>query len=154
MERYMFNIISILVEQRPATTGQMERSCVEQSLELAACIIAKDLRIQIVGDKDGPGECKVLNVLAEMFNKKKTYYKGAKSNWSTNMTNGLPEVRMRMIDKFRLERGFWYLAEYMSKRINTPQFPALELLHPILIAVDDALPTPAAAAADRKMVSR
>jgi len=141
MERYMINIISILVEQQPAKIGQMERSCVEQSLEIAACIIAKDLRIHIVGDSGVPGECKILDVLGCMLNKKKAYYKGSKTNWSSHLS-GLPEVRMRLIDKFRLERGFWYLAEYLSKRVNTPQFPALDALHPVLIAVEDGIPSP------------
>lgn len=139
MDRYMMNIIGILVEQEPAKTGNMERSCVEESLDIAASIIAKDLRIQI--SDGGSGECTVLDVLACMFNKKKKYYKGSKSTWNAHST-GMPEVRMRLITKFRLEGGFSFLAEYLSRGVGSPNFPSLEMLHHILLALEEAMPGP------------
>ena len=135
MEQYMRPVISILVEQQPAKIGQMERNCVEESFDLAIVIIAKDIRIQLKRN----GDCTVLDVLGMLFNRKKTYYKGTKGNWNSHLS-GLPEVRHKLIEKFRVEQGFTSLAEYLSMRVNTPQFPSLDLLHHILLALADAVP--------------
>ena len=126
-ETYMKHIIGILVEQQPSKIGQHERTCVEESLELAIIIIAKDLKIQ----QTRFGECSLLDVLALVFNRKKSYYKGSKG-WNVNHLSGLPEVRLRMIEVFRAQGGFAALAEYLETRIRTPLFPPLELLHQIL----------------------
>ena len=149
MEKYMRTVISILVEQQPAKIGQHERQCVEESLDLATVIIAKDIRIQL----NKNGECVILDVLALIVNRKKAYYKGAKGNWNSHLS-GLPEVRMLLIDRFRRERGFSSLAEYLAKRVNTPQFPPLDLLHQILPAIYDALPSSSAPSAERKLGSK
>jgi hypothetical protein len=75
-----------------------------------------------------------------VFNRKKSYYKGSKG-WNVNHLSGLPEVRIRMIEVFRVQGGFAALAEYLETRIRTPLFPPLELLHPILNAIADAVPS-------------
>ena len=135
VETYLKHIIGILVEQQPSKIGQHERSCVEESLALAVIIIAKDLQIQQTRN----GECSLLDVLALVFNRKKAYYKGSKG-WNVNNLNGMPEVRLRMIENFRAEGGFAALAAYLVSRIPTPMFPSLELLHQILSAIADVVP--------------
>lgn len=136
VEKYMAPIISILVEQLPTKIGPHERNCVQESLNLAVIIVAKDLSIQLART----GQCHVLDVLSLVFNKKKAYYKGNKGSWNVNHLSGLPEVRLQMIDRFRLERGFTLLQTYLIQHVNTPQFPSLELLHQILAAIADAVP--------------
>ena len=145
VEGYMQQVIGILVEQQPSKIGQHERSCVEESLELATMIIAKDIKIQ----QKRKGESSLLVVLALIFNRKKAYYKGTKGNWNVNHFSGLPEVRLRMIDRFRAEGGFANLADYLSLRINTLLFPSLEFLLQILNALSDALPNRQAANDDK-----
>ena len=137
VEKYMSPIISILVEQQPTKIGGHERGCVQDSLTLAVMIVSRDLEIQISRD----GECQVLDVLSLVFNKKKAYYKGNKGNWNMNHVSGLPEFRLKMIDRFRQEQGFARLHRYMVARISTPLFPNLEALHQILTAIGDALPS-------------
>jgi hypothetical protein len=46
-----------------------------------------------------------------------------------------------MIDTFRQEGGFAALAKYLKARISTPQFPSLELVHQILDALRDVIPS-------------
>jgi Ubiquitin carboxyl-terminal hydrolase len=145
VEGYMQQVIGILVEQQPSKIGQHERSCVEESLELATMIIAKDIKIQ----QKRKGESSLLVVLALIFNRKKAYYKGTKGNWNVNHFSGLPEVRLRMIDRFRAEGGFANLADYLSLRINTSLFPSLEFLLQILNALSDAVPNRQAANDDK-----
>jgi len=110
---------------------------VEVSLEFATVIIANDIKIQ----QKRKGECTLLPVLALIFNRKKAYYKGSKGNWNVNHLNGLPEIRVAMIQRFHAEGGFSTLADYLSVRINTPLFPSLEFLHQILSALFDAVPS-------------
>ena len=99
-------------------------------------IISKDIEIQ----QHRNGECKLLEVLSIIFNKKKVYYKGNKGNWNVNHMSGLPEVRHQMADKFRVEMGFARLYRYMLERTKTPIFPSLEILHQVLSALTDSLP--------------
>jgi ubiquitin carboxyl-terminal hydrolase 9/24 len=136
VEKYMAQIISILVEQQPTKIGPHERNCVQESLALAVTIVARDLEIQLQRN----GECKVMETLNLIFNKKKAYYKGNKGNWNANHLSGLPEVRLKMIDRFREEQGFSRLHRYMLEKINTPVFPSLDCLHQVLSALADALP--------------
>eukprot|EP00980_Cylindrotheca_fusiformis_P010327 scaffold2299_cov131-Cylindrotheca_fusiformis.AAC.14 len=135
VEKYMTPIISILVEQQPTKIGPHERNCVQESLALAVAIVSHDLEIQV----QRKGECKVMDTLSLVFNKKKAYYKGNKSNWNVNHLSGLPEVRLKMIERFRQEHGFSRLYHYMMDRINTAFFPSLDCLHQILSAVADGL---------------
>jgi hypothetical protein len=132
---------------------------VQESLALAMQVVSKDLEIQVerqeTQQKEQQGqqkgeviECKTLEVLAVAFNKKKAYYKGNKGNWNVNHLSGLPEVRLKTIEKFRQERGFERLYKYMVQRIQTDPklFLIPDHLHQILSALADALPTPKAAA--------
>jgi hypothetical protein len=137
VEKYMAPIISILVEQQPTKIGPHERNCVQESLALAVTIVSRDLKVQL----QRRGECKVMDTLSLVFNKKKAYYKGNKSNWNVNHLSGLPEVRLKMIERFRHEHGFSSLYRYMLDRITTACFPSLDSLHQILSALADALPT-------------
>ena len=146
----MRQVIGILVEQQPAKIGQLERTCVEESLELSVMIIAKDIKIQ----QKRNGECQILEVLSSVFNRKKAYYKGSKGSWNVNHLSGLPEVRMRMIDRFRHEGGFSNLAAYLKSRISTPLFPPLELVHQILSAIGDAVGNRGGGSQDNPPVSR
>jgi len=130
-EKYMKPVISILLEQQPHKIGQMERNCVEESLKLAVTIVNDDLKTKV---QVSSGECIVLEVLGMVFNRKKMFYKGPKQNWNTNMT-GLPEVRIQMINKFRLIGGFGVLGQYLSSRTSSSIFPSLEILHHVLLAI-------------------
>jgi hypothetical protein len=151
VEKYMGPIISILVDQQVSKTGVFERNCVHESLALAMQVVSKDLEIQVERQKaqnqaqNGERffECKTLDVLAIAFNKKRTYYKGNKGNWNVNHLSGLPEIRLKTIEKFRQERGFERLYTYMTQRIHTEPklFPIPDVLHQILCALADALPT-------------
>mmetsp|Transcript_43869 Transcript_43869/g.105841 ORF Transcript_43869/g.105841 Transcript_43869/m.105841 type:complete len:3072 (+) Transcript_43869:108-9323(+) len=136
VERYMTPIIGILVEQQPTKIGAHERNCVQESLALAVSIVSIDLEIQI----QQKGECKLMDTLSLVFNKKKAYYKGNKANWNVSHLSGLPEVRLKMIERFRHEQGFTRFCQYMSERLNTALFPNLSFIHQILTAVLDALP--------------
>lgn len=142
VEKYTSPIISILVEQQPTKIGPHERSCVQESLALAVIIVSRDLDIQLLRG----GGCSVLDVLSLVLNKKKAYYKGNKGNWNVNHLSGLPEVRLKMIDRFRQEQGFVRLHRYMLERINTPLFPNMDVLHQVLSALGDALPNRSTAA--------
>jgi hypothetical protein len=53
----------------------------------------------------------------------------------------MAEVRLFMIENFRAEDGFAALAAYLLSRIPTPMFPSLELLHQILSAIADVVPS-------------
>jgi ubiquitin carboxyl-terminal hydrolase 9/24 len=116
VEKYMQQIIGILVEQQPNKIGGFERKCVQESLSEAIMIISLDLQIQI---ERGPAAvCKTLDVLSTIFNKKKVYYKVHKGNWTVNHFTGLPETRTKMIDLFRQEQGFQRLYTYMIQRME------------------------------------
>jgi ubiquitin carboxyl-terminal hydrolase 9/24 len=149
VEKYMQQIISILVEQVPSKIGSHERSCVQESLRLATTIIAKDLEIQL----RRRGQSTLLEVVTLVFNRKKNFYKGNKGNWNNHMS-GLPEVRMGVIDLFLQVKGFALLHTYMSERIGSPAFPDLDILHQVLTALGDIVPvrcnTPEQAAAARE----
>ena len=138
VEGYMRPVISILLEQQPSQIGQMEKSCVEDSLRLGVSIIVENLRLKA---DSSAGECSVLDVLSMIFNRKKIFYKGSKPNWNVNLV-GMPEVRLHTINRFQSSRGFSYLASYLEARVSTNQFPNTEFLHQILIAMTDVLPTP------------
>ena len=139
VEKYMAAIVGILVEQQPAKIGHHERNCVQESLAFAVVVVAKDLDIQLQRN----GECHTLATLGHVFNKKKAFYKGAKGTWNVNHLQGLPEVRLKMIERFRAARGFGILNIYMTQKLGTPMFPSLEALHQILQAVSDAIPAAA-----------
>jgi hypothetical protein len=139
VEKYMVAIIGILVEQQPAKIGHNERNCVQDSLAFAVVIVAKDLEIQI----QRGGESVLLSTLSHVFNKKKAFYKGKQGTWNVNHLQGLPEVRLKMIERFRAAKGFGLLNMYLTRKIGTPLFPPLESLHHILQAVGDAIPTAA-----------
>lgn len=166
VEKYMGSIISILVDQQPTKIGAYERSCVQESLGLAMQVVSRDLEIQVerqqaqLNEKHGHKEeqnfeCKTLEVLATAFNKKRPYYKGNKGNWNVNHLSGLPEIRLKTIEKFRQEQGFERLYKYMMQRIHAgPKlFPIPDHMHQILSALADALPTPKASAHANNMNS-
>jgi ubiquitin carboxyl-terminal hydrolase 9/24 len=119
----MNQIIGILVEQQPTKVGQFERNCVQESLAQAVTIVSNDLEIQL--ERGPTAVCKTIDTLATVFNKKKAYYKGHKGNWNVNHLSGLPEVRLKMIDRFRQEQGFHRLYRYMMERINPNIGPLL-----------------------------
>jgi ubiquitin carboxyl-terminal hydrolase 9/24 len=121
VERYMGQIVSILLEQQPLKVGQNERRCVQEALTLAVTIISSDLEIQIERGRRAPGDpndvyCRTLDVLACIFCKKKSYYKGTKGSWNVNHLSGLPATRLNLAETFLQERGFERLVEYMTDR--------------------------------------
>ena len=113
VERYMGQIVSILLEQQPGKVGPQERRCVSESLSAAISIISNDLDIQIkrgrryapaAGGNVNEAECKTLDVLACIFDKKKTYYRGPKTtHWNTAHLSGLPELRLDLVHAFQKE---------------------------------------------------
>lgn len=136
-ETYAGPVVGILAEQAPAKIGPMERNCVQESFLHATLIVATDLSIQLARRLQQPqnqqqflcgGESLLLeSVLAQVFNKKKNFYKGHKGNgtvWQNNnnnnnaMANGFPDVRLRNIEKFRAASGFKLLRAYLMERIT------------------------------------
>ena len=147
----MAQVIGILVEQNTTKTAVLERRCVQDSILLAAEVIAIDLSIQIPQN----GDSRVLDVLSLLFNKKKAFYRGTKSWNSSTSMNGLPEVRLQAIERFRSQKGFQLLEKYLRDRIGTAMFLSLDDLRFIIIALGDAVsnrPTaPEQAAAFKEM---
>ncbi|KAL7573772.1 hypothetical protein ACA910_007801 [Epithemia clementina (nom. ined.)] len=144
VEKYMAQIVGILVDQIPSKIGNYEKECVQDSLALAIQIVAQDLEIQI----ERRGVCLVLKALEHIFHKKKNYYKMKGNNnpsaWhhhqGAGMNQGLPEVRIRMIHKFRQCNGFKFLSQYMRQTIGTSHFVDIEPLRQILGATADLVP--------------
>jgi ubiquitin carboxyl-terminal hydrolase 9/24 len=133
----MGQMISILLEQIPSKIGQMERKCVEDSLDKCLHIIYREL-ISRVGPR-ADEDIVVLDVLANMFNRKQIYYKGQKSNWN-NTSSGLPEARIHLIDKFTNAHGFAHLGAYLEARVGIPdRFPSFRIIRDFLIAAKDIL---------------
>lgn len=135
VEKYMNQIISILVDQTPSKIGSHERSCVQDSLRLATTIIAKDLEVQL----SRKGQSSLLEVVTLVFNRKKNFYKGNKGHWNNHMS-GLPEVRTGVIDLFLQVKGFTLLYSYMMERIGSTAFPDVDILHQVLAALGDIVP--------------
>jgi hypothetical protein len=135
VEKYMPQVVSILVEQIPGKIGNMEKGCVEDSLAFAVHIIVKDLEIQLHRN----GDSKILGTLAVILTKKKAYYRGHKGGWGGSHTNGRPDVRLRLLEEFRALKGLKMLADYMQTRLKSPNFPSLENLCHILSAILDSL---------------
>jgi len=160
VERYMRPVISILLEQIPHKTGITERGCVEASLKFCLQIIEEDIKTKVGVDDNGNNSvrtvnnirddtnehnndlletCNVIDVLAMIFSKKRPYYKGSKmSGWNNNM-NGLPNVRTDLINKFTSHGMFGILAIYLNARAGRNEFPALDVVHEIVVAADDAM---------------
>jgi len=129
-------VLTILLEQIPQKIGQMEKTCVQESLLKGLMIAFEDLKL-----KTNPvaGDSVILDVLALIFNKKMQYYKGSKHNWNNNM-NGMPEVRTQLIEKFRSMRGFGHLGAYLEARVSTAGFPPHNTIKLFLDAGRDAVP--------------
>jgi ubiquitin carboxyl-terminal hydrolase 9/24 len=134
VERYISQMINILVDQVPSKIGQLERNCVTDSLLLATKIVAQDLQIQA----ERGGECVFLSTLSLCFNRTKAFYRGAKASWNMNQLQGLPDVRMRVVERFRMSAGFAALERYLLSHIGLPTFPKLDILHHVLQAIGDA----------------
>lgn len=118
-ECHLGHILSILLRQRFLLSPQLD--LIEQCLETATSIISADLRRWQHSRKN---ECKLLNVLATIFYKSLAFYKC-----------GYDEVRARMVDRFRKERGFSRLAEYLAANVGThlqSQSPSLDAMRVLL----------------------
>lgn len=137
-EKYVSPIISILVEQQPAKIGTHERNCVTDSLSLAVNIVALDLEIQIERQKVSV----LIDTLQLAFDKRKQFYRGNKQSqqaWNVNHMQGLPEARIRTIERFRTRRGFQLLNRYILQKIGTTDFPKLDTVHQLLVAACDVM---------------
>lgn len=125
--------------------GPMEKNCVEESLRRAVQIVAKDLDVKkgAVDCTDGAQlqECIILDTLAFVFNRKKTYYKVSTLNWKTPC--GAPEVRIQNINRFNTAGGWNNLATYLENRARwkPEQFPNAEVMHHILGALSEIAPS-------------
>jgi hypothetical protein len=146
LEKFMSQILGILLEQRPHKIGPYERGdCILDALCKTIDIVAQDLEIQIRRN----GECLLLPALLLVLNKKRPYYKCGKLTTDKNRKDGftdasvssreLPETRMRMIQHFRMSDGFRLLHSYMMQKIGTPAFPTVDCIHQILSATAEAL---------------
>jgi len=134
LERYMRKVLQCLLEQVPQNIGNIERNCVQKSLLLGVLISVDDLNIK---SDAAAGDSTMLAVLALIFNKKWQFYKGSK--WKNNM-NGLPEVRMLLVDRFKSMHGFERLGAYLEARIGTLAFPPPMEVKVLLDAARDAVP--------------
>jgi len=145
VEGHMKPVISILLDQQSSKIGPMEKQCVEESLRIAVTIVAKDLESKITVSL---GDCKVLDTLSQIFNRKRTYYKGSKPGWNVTYS-GSPEVRMLMVNEFESNGGFLALAAYLENRSNVDttntvlanqHFPPSDVLQQVLNAIQEAVP--------------
>jgi len=136
VESYTRSVVTILLEQIPQKIGAMEKKCVQDSLLQGLLICLEDLKCK---RDPAAGDSAVLEVLSLLFNKKMQFYKGSKHNWNNNM-NGLPEVRIRLIEKFRSARGFYHLGAYLDSRIAKEGFPPSSIIKLFLDAARDAVP--------------
>jgi len=136
LERYMRKVLQILLEQVPQKIGNMEKNCVQESLLQGLLISFDDLNVK---SDAAAGDSTVLGVLAMIFNKKMQFYKGSKHGWNNNM-NGLPEVRMLLVDQFKSMHGFDRLGAYLEARVGTPSFPPPTEVKFLLDAARDAVP--------------
>lgn len=134
VERYMGQMIGILIEQVPAKIGAHERNCVQESLTCAIQIVAHDLARQV----EKKGTCSIFSTLEYCLNKKKQFYKGSKGAWNAGQMQGLPDFRLKVIEYFRTAGGFDAFNEYMAMTIGTKAAPSFEVLHHVLIAVGDS----------------
>jgi hypothetical protein len=111
MERYKRPLIDNLFSDFASKLTRFE-----EILALTVRIIAKDIRIQLKRN----GECVVLDVLQRILSVKR------KVNAAVNNQNPrldatgecLEEIRMRLIELFRNEHGFFSTGEYLWKRAN------------------------------------
>ena len=78
----LHQIVVIMLDQTPSKIGHFERQCVELALKHATPVIAALLEA---------GEGHALDTLVQLFNRKRAFYKGVKTYWST--LPGAPEVR-------------------------------------------------------------
>lgn len=136
----MSAIIGILVEQQPSKIGVHERNCVTESVMLSVRIVAKDLEVQT----NRKGVCLLLPALQHAFNKKKAFYKGTKgASWNVNHHHhmvGVPEVRVKALERFGQEKGFHLLYVYLQQRLDLREdFPPLNLIQELLANAGDAV---------------
>ena len=161
IDRYMIQIISILLEQSPMKIGNMEKECVEKSVRCGLQIVKEDLDyINLLDDDDKtvnnthsmeggslPSSslraCPTINALGHIFCKNKNYYKkNDRRQW--NAQPGLPEVRSHMIQVFRRNRGFTALVAFLDMRAgcSSPEiFPSVELYKDLLSAIHETVPS-------------
>ena len=85
----LHQIVVIMLDQTPSKIGHFERQCVELALKHATPVIAALLEA---------GEGHALDTLVQLFNRKRAFYKGVKTYWST--LPGAPEVRAARIEQF------------------------------------------------------
>jgi hypothetical protein len=136
VECYMRKVLQILLEQVPQKIGNMEKSCVQESLLQGLLICFDDLNYK----RDAAsGDSAVLGVLAMILNKKMQFYKGSKHGWN-NTVSGLPEVRTHFINKFKSMHGIGYLGAYLEARVGTVSFPSHTDVKVLLDAARDAVP--------------
>ena len=151
LDANMIQIVNILLDQRPYQIGPTEKGCVEKSLCVALAVVRDDvMRANAAdaadelsaGDGDGAGtppekrkmaEVPSLPALEHVFNKRRTYYKAASSQWSRG--GGLPEVRTHMIMTFRRVGGLHHLVPYLERRAGTADFPEVGVVIEVLGAV-------------------
>jgi len=136
VEQYMSKILQILLEQIPQKIGQMEQNCVQESLYQGLLICLEDLKVKSAASED---DSQLVSVLALIFNKRLPFYKGSKHSWN-NTWSGLPEIRIQLIDKFKVLRGFGHLTDYLEARIGTSGFPSAPDIKLLLDAGRDAVP--------------
>ena len=173
MEKYMTQIVGILVDQYPSKIGSHEKDCVQDSLYLAIQIVALDLQLQNSSQSQTAQQphCRVLKTLEHSFNRRRNYYSPKKltnnqSSWAaqhhannnnsaTATTAGLPELRIRLIHKFRQCNGFTAIAQYIQNQTHKlpqpsaaslatdqylPLFLELDALRQIILAAADIIP--------------
>ena len=148
LDTNMMQIVNILLDQRPYQIGPAEKGCVEKSLCVALMVIRDDIARANQADladelsggdgggtarERGPAEAPSLPALENVFNKRRTYYKAASSQWSRG--GGLPEVRTHMIMTFRRCGGLHHLVPYLERRAGSADFPGVGIIIEILGAV-------------------
>lgn len=134
MEAYMATFVEALLHSESDDVNEFERRCMEESSLLVLRIILKDLKIQIEKGA-GVGDCKVLDSLAIIFDKKQPYY-------SELLPIVSQRVRIRGVQVFCEEGGFARLKEYFQMRVGyCKEFPLEEGIQ-ITTFLKDAMSCP------------
>eukprot|EP01035_Chromulina_nebulosa_P017440 gene17440-22992_t len=94
IDRYLYQIINILLEQNPHKIGVLEKSRIEESLNTAVEIVVKLL----------PSKPALLSVIAKIFDQSMPFYYGIKTYY--NVYSGFPIIRGQMALKFSGLHGF------------------------------------------------
>lgn len=118
-DKYMVQIVAILLEQRPGQLDEQER--VEKLLMCSLAIVNEDLKAMLKIDTCRGAKlekCTTLDTLWNVLQEDNVYYEGQ-----------LFQVCCFMLGFFQRSHGFTHIAAYLKVRASTCEFPRLDTPH-------------------------